>query len=352
MITNIIKRNNKIESFNKEKILKVIEKAFVKNGIENKQSIINVFDKVMEEIIKLDVSTIKVEEVQDIIQKNIMKEGYFEIATKFVEYRFVKKNERDRKNNIFESISNICKVTDRENANVGNGPSSKMLQIAETSAKEFNDAYLEDEKFLDAKLFNKVYDHDSSWGPVGTTTCCFIPLSKLEDNGFNTGHGFIRVPKRIRTAAQLACIALQANQNDQHGGQAYGWFDKDLVNSIKREFEWQKMNTINTLSFLGFIDNITEEDKKIIKSLDCTTDDLEELCELVYAEQKIVDDQYKQLKKKYKEVFNNLPSNLQEKISNLAWINTEQETLQAMEATVHNLNSMHSRAGEMRARIA
>lgn len=127
------------------------------------------------------------------------------------------------------------------------------------------------------------------------------------------------------------------------GGQAYGWFDRDLVNSVKREFEWQKMNTINTLSFLGFIDNISEEDKEVVKSLD--TEDLQELSELVYAEQKIVDDKYNELKAKYKDVFEKLPENLQNKISSLAWFNTEEETLQAMEATIFNLNSMHSRAG-------
>lgn len=134
------------------------------------------------------------------------------------------------------------------------------------------------------------------------------------------------------------------------GGQAYGWFDRDLVNSVKREFEWQKMNTINTLSFLGYIDSISEEDKKIVKSLD--TEDLQELSDLVYAEQKIVDNKYNELKAKYRDIFEKLPETLQEKISNLAWVNTEQETLQAMEATIFNLNSMHSRAGEMRARIA
>lgn len=346
MITNIIKRDNKLMPFDKEKILNVIRKAFVNNGLENESIINSVFERVMDEIIKTNLSTMKVEEIQDIIQKILMKEGYLDIAQKFIEYRFVHKEQRDRQNQIYTSISSICKVTDRENANVGNGPSSKMLQIAETSSKAFNDAFLEDKKFLNAKLAGKVYDHDASWGPVGTTTCTFIPLRTLIEKGFNTGHGFIRVPQRIKTAAQLACISLQANQNDQHGGQAFGWFDRDLVNAVKREYEWQKMNIINSLSILGFIDFVSEEEKEIINSLEISNDmDYEEICDLIYAEEKIKETQYKSLKGKYRDILNDLPQELKIKVEKLAWNNTEKETLQAMEATIHNLNSMHSRAG-------
>lgn len=121
--------------------------------------------------------------------------------------------------------------------------------------------------------------------------CTFIPLRKLLNNGFNTGHGYIRQPQRIKSAAALACIVFQANQNDQHGGQAYGWFDRDLAPYVKREFEWQIQNLKNNLASLG----------------------IEEFDE--------------------------------EKIKQIAWENTEKETFQAMESLVFNLNSMHARAG-------
>lgn len=121
--------------------------------------------------------------------------------------------------------------------------------------------------------------------------CTFIPLRKLLKNGFNTGHGYIRPPKRIKSAASLACIIFQSNQNDQHGGQAFGWFDRDMAPYVKREYKWQVKNLKENLMALG----ISVFDK--------------------------------------------------EKLEKTAWENTEKETFQAMESLVFNLNSMHARAG-------
>src|SRR5690606_3436684 len=128
--------------------------------------------------------------------------------------------------------------THRENANVGHGPSSKLLQIAEQVNRSFSENLVSPD-ILQAMRANILYPHDFSWYSVGTTTCTFIPLRKLLRQGFHTGHGFIRPPKRIRTAAQLACIIFQSHQNDQHGGQAFGWFDRDLAPYVQLEYEWQ-----------------------------------------------------------------------------------------------------------------
>lgn len=344
MILNVLKRDNSLVPFNEDKIKKVIEKAFTKNGIDNATIIDKIYDEVMFEINK-EEETISVEDIQDKIQNAIWKNGYNKIATKFIEYRFEHKKERERKSGIYKTIESICKVTDRENANVGNGPSSKMLQIAETSSKEYSERYILDKISKEAIDRNEIYRHDGSWDSIGTTTCTFIPLRKFLDNGFNTGHGFIRVPKRIRTAAQLSCIALQSNQNDQHGGQAYGWYERDLVPTVRREYDWQVMDTINTIAKLGFIKELNYEEVKVVESLDCEFQSYDDICDLIYAEEKIKEEEYRYLRRKYKEILSSLNSELREKIEKLSWEKTEKETLQAMEATVHNLNSMHSRAG-------
>ena len=189
-----------------------------------------------------------------------------------------------------ESIIKIINKTGRDNANVGNSPSAKHLQISEDVGKDFAKELLLSNEAVSALEDNKIYPHDLSWYPEGTLTCCFIPLDKLLKEGFNTGHGFIRSPKSIGTAATLACIMLQSNQNTQHGGQAFGFFDRDLAPYVTISFE---------------------------RNL-------------------------KELKKLFEDIGVEVNSDT---LKTKAWEKTERETFQAMEAVVHNLNTMHARAG-------
>lgn len=291
IIQFVIKRDGQKVRFNSEKIRNAIQKAFEANGIEDGK----IFDQITIDIIKAleqeGKSVQEVEHIQDVVEKAIADNGYFDIAKSFILYRDARTAERKKKERLFQKISSIIKITDRENANVGNSPSSKLLQISEATDREYAELYLTREEVLEAMKDNLIYPHDYSWMGIGTTTCTFIPLRKLLANGFNTGHGYIRSPKRIKSAVALACIIFQSNQNDQHGGQAYGWFDRDLAPYVKREFEWQIQNLKNNLASLG------------IKEFD------------------------------------------EEKIKQIAWENTEKETFQAMESLVFNLNSMHARAG-------
>lgn len=203
-----------------------------------------------------------------------------------------KNNKTLNGNKLFNDIKKITKVTDRENANVGNSPSAKLLQIAEATSKEYAmNILIKDKNILREMVDLKIYPHDFSWASVGTTTCCFIPFGKLLSQGINTGHGFIRPAKRIRTGANLMCIYLQANQNSQHGGQASGWFDEELAPCVLNEYKCQFNTIVENLKELGII---TYDEKEV---------------------------------------------------ESLAWRRTDEETFQAMEALVHNLNSMHSRAG-------
>lgn len=204
----------------------------------------------------------------------------------------IKNNNTLNGKKLFNDVKKITKVTDRENANVGNSPSAKLLQIAEATSKEYAmDILIKDKNILREMVDLKIYPHDFSWASVGTTTCCFIPFGKLLSQGINTGHGFIRPAKRIRTGANLMCIYLQANQNSQHGGQASGWFDEELAPCVLNEYKYQFNTIVENLNELGIISYNEKE------------------------------------------------------VETLAWKRTDEETFQAMEALVHNLNSMHSRAG-------
>lgn len=299
MIRNIVKRDGRVIDFDSRKIYNAVLKAFTdgncaKKEMSQKEESKKNADAVTKEVIKrLQLEgnkTVQVEHVQDIVERVISDLGFFDISKKYILYRNKRSIERKRKERVYKRISDIIKATDRENANVGNGPSSKLLQIAETASRDYSESFLTAEDVKKAMDDNYIYPHDYSWFGVGTTTCTFIKLSRLLHDGFNTGHGFIRPPKRIKTAAQLACIIFQANQNDQHGGQAYGFFDRDMAKYVGLERQWQIRQLDRTFETLG----IGEDREKIYEIAD-----------------------------KY----------------------TREETFQAMESLVHNLNSMHSRAG-------
>ncbi|HZW50048.1 MAG TPA: anaerobic ribonucleoside-triphosphate reductase [Bacillota bacterium] len=287
----IIKRDGRSVDFNSIKIYEAMKKAFKASNTEtDSQQLLLLMHQIVEQ---LPGDECTVEEVQDLVEQTLMRNAFYEAAKTYIIYREQRSKARDQRHKRNRVISNIVKLTDRENANVGNGPSSKLLQLAEVIGREFMETNLTDPDVLAAMRENILYAHDYSWGPIGTTTCCFIPLGKMLENGFNTGHGFIRSPKRIKAASALVAIILQSDQNDQHGGQAYGWFDRDMAPYVEKEYLWQLKDLRRSLTETGFADQMPSE----------------------------------------------------ETLAKVAWKKTEEETLQAMEALIHNLNTMHSRAG-------
>jgi len=290
-LKKIIKRDGRSVDFNSIKIYEAMKKAFKASNTEtDSQQLLLLMHQIVEQ---LPGDECTVEEVQDLVEQTLMRNAFYEAAKTYIIYREQRSKARDQRHKRNRVISNIVKLTDRENANVGNGPSSKLLQLAEVIGREFMETNLTDPDVLAAMRENILYAHDYSWGPIGTTTCCFIPLGKMLENGFNTGHGFIRSPKRIKAASALVAIILQSDQNDQHGGQAYGWFDRDMAPYVEKEYLWQLKDLRRSLTETGFADQMPSE----------------------------------------------------ETLAKVAWKKTEEETLQAMEALIHNLNTMHSRAG-------
>ena len=285
----IIKRDGRYADFDPGKIMQAMSQAFKATGVDADG--LQLFHLTRQVVEQLQGEVCTVEEIQDLVEQVLMQHNYYDVAKRYIIYREERSKAREFRHKRTQAVAQIIKQTDRENANVGNGPSSKLLQLAEIVGREFMEANLTEPEALAAMRENLLYAHDYSWGPIGTSTCCFIPLDSLLAKGFNTGHGFIRPPKRIKTASALAAIVIQANQNDQHGGQAFGWFDRDLSPYVEREYEWQMR-------------------------------DLQQSVEALHAEHPTL-----------------------ELLEQVAWEKTKRETKQAMEALIHNLNTMHSRAG-------
>lgn len=202
-----------------------------------------------------------------------------------------------------------------------------MLQYGSTVSKEFAKAYLMKPKFAEAHDNGDIHIHDLDFWPMGTTTCCQIDLKKLFKNGFSTGHGFLRPPKDIMSYTALAAIVIQSNQNDQHGGQAIPAFDYYMAPGVLLTFKKQfKQAIADFLDLTGF-DHFINMDKiaKDIDKLDSIDVDLS------------IFDSYAKESSEVKKIF--------KKAYDTAYKKTDRTTYQAMEAFIHNLNTMHSRAG-------
>ena len=216
----------------------------------------------------------------------------------------------------------------RENANVdGDGPMGTMLHFGSTVSREFAKAYLMDAKYARAHDEGYIHIHDLDFWAMGTTTCTQIDLNKLFKNGFSTGHGYLRTPNSIMSYAALAAIAIQSNQNEQHGGQSIPAFDYYLAPGVLKSFKKEFKQTLyDLLEFEGFIELINfNKIIEIIDKLESIEFDFGLFKDILYKSEKL------------KEILHNAYKKALQKV--------DRYTYQAMEAFIHNLNTMHSRAG-------
>lgn len=223
----------------------------------------------------------------------------------------------------------------RENANIdGNTAMGAMLKYGSEASKEFYLNFLINPKFANAHRSGDIHIHDLDFYTL-TTTCCQIDLIKLFKGGFSTGNGYLREPNDIRTYASLACIAIQANQNDQHGGQSVPNFDYAMALGVRKTFRKTYIN--NLIKVLNINYNIIKKELlKVIKSIE------EEGYEIKLGSNKFSIRLIERLSLNYK--VNEL-ERLIENVNKYSYEETKDATFQAMEALIHNLNTMHSRAG-------
>lgn len=349
----VVKRNGKKVDFDGTKIAMTIKKGFdslipdVDNATlqdvgYSEKDINKVYHAVMDRIKKefKDEERIKIETIQDLIEDELQKKHYQDVYESFKSYRERRTQSREafsdnkRLHKFLKNIENLGlksaheENTKRENGNVdGDTAMGTMLQLGATISKEFTKAYLMKRKFADAHDEGAIHIHDMDFMAMGTTTCCQIDLSRLFKDGFSTGHGHLREPQDIMSYAALAAIAIQANQNDQHGGQAIPAFDYYLAPGVLKTFKKQFKQIMN--------DYLDLEGLKPLVNMEKLAKDISKLTTI-----EIDIDEFDTYSKGSEKVHHMLALGYEKALQK-----TERITYQAMEAFIHNLNTMHSRAG-------
>lgn len=228
----VVKRDGREVEFNTDKIRNAIKKASNEVGESLKESeILICIQRVIKYIEESQKEKVSVEEVQNLVEKALVDSGHTNIEKAYSAYRRERTRVRDIKSDLMKVIKKIGVETDRDNANVGNNFSSKLLRIASESNKWHN-LYNMPKHLAKAHELGELYFHDLDSYNL-TTNCLHIPTGEVLSRGFNTGYGTIKAPKRIETAAELSCILLQSTQNDMFGGQSHPDFDNDMAQFIE-----------------------------------------------------------------------------------------------------------------------
>ena len=342
----IVKRDGRVVAFDAKQIYDAICKAFIASGKTDLSDAERVTDLVCAQVdkdYKNDNPT--VEQVQDIVEASLMNSGNAAVAKNYIVYRAERSKIREANTSLMKELADITfqdakdNNVKRENANIdGDTAMGTMLKYGSESAKEFYRAKVLEPRFAEAHKNGDIHIHDLDFYTL-TMTCCQIDLIKLFKNGFSTGDGFLREPNSIRSYASLCAIAIQANQNDQHGGQSVTNFDYAMALGVRKSYRKSLIaNIVKIFSLMS--------DEEILK------DDVKEIFHEVEEHQgiecRMKNDGFnkallKVLEDKYSAKVDNV-SKCFDKALNYAFVETREETLQAMEALVHNLNTMHSRS--------
>ncbi|AQS58307.1 anaerobic ribonucleoside-triphosphate reductase [Desulforamulus ferrireducens] len=229
MFAKIRKRDGREVAFDETKITDAIFRAAKAVGGEDRQTAMELTLEVLKMLKKkYNGHIFGVEEVQDMVEKVLIEAGHARTAKAYILYRHQRTRLRDAKSDLMDAVEEILEETNRENANVSNSPSAKMLQIASAASKKYYLTRLIPEEMSQAHARGDIHIHDLDFYGK-TLTCIQIPLGRLLKEGFNTGHGYIRPPRRPTSATALAAIILQSSQNDMHGGQSFAFFDRDIA---------------------------------------------------------------------------------------------------------------------------
>ncbi|MGL5650398.1 MAG: anaerobic ribonucleoside triphosphate reductase [Paraclostridium sp.] len=353
MIQAVKKRDGRVIPFNSDRITRAIFLAASKVAQrEGSVADYNVAELLTQDVIKLlnikfATNTPGVEDIQDAVVKVLIEKGHAKTSEEYIIYRTERNRIRNSKSRLMKSIGEITFADaddadiKRENANIdGNTAMGTMLQYGSTVSKEFCKTYMLKPEHAFAHDNGDIHIHDMDFLNMGTLTCCQIDLIKLFKDGFSTGHGFLREPNDIISYAALAAIAIQSNQNDQHGGQSIPFFDYGLAEGVYKTFK--KLYINNMIKALELYEGIEalDEIRDVVSYVEENTDTKASIS---------LDESYINLEKR--ELINrlNIKEDVAEKAQKFAYKEaykeTDRSTYQAMEAFIHNLNTMHSRAG-------
>lgn len=346
-ITQIRKRDGRLVPFHGDKIADAISKAFAatyKPGHETTAR--RLADEVMS-ILEVEGGICPdVEHIQDLVERVLMDNGYVQTAKSYILYRSERSRAREmntRLMKIYEDITFSDAVDSdikRENANIdGDTAMGSMLKFGSEGAKQFYDLYVLKPDHARAHREGDIHIHDLDFLTL-TTTCCQIDIRKLFAGGFSTGHGTLREPNDISSYSALACIAIQSNQNDQHGGQSVVNFDYGMADGVRKTFiRLYRQNLARALMLLAGQEDPENELKAILEQIREKTGlspTLEDCGAYFAAELPHLAPRFGSEDEMRK---------AQQFAHYRAWKETDRATYQAMEALIHNLNTMHSRAG-------
>ena len=347
IVQQIRKRDGRVVPFHENKIADAINKAFAatyKPGYEETAA------KLAHEVASvLEVEgkdCPEVEHIQDIVERVLMDNGYVQTAKAYILYRSERSRAREmntRLMKIYEDITfSSAKDSDikRENANIdGDTAMGTMLKYGSEGSKQFYQMFVMKPEHARAHASGDIHIHDMDFAPMGTTTCTQIDLIKLFDGGFSTGHGTLREPNDIASYTALACIAIQSNQNDQHGGQSIVNFDYAMAIGVRKTFKRiYRQNLARAVMLLEGESDPESAIKANLQKIEAETGLYPKLedCEAYFeAELPFLLEHYSQDEAEMRKC--------QKFAHARACKETDRATYQAMEALIHNLNTMHSR---------
>lgn len=355
-LKNVIKRSGLTVDYDRSKIYNAIAGAAkeIPDSMtdEEKESITSQVENTI-----ANLSSITVEEIQDVVEQVLMKQGFFDVAKHYIMYRQRHAERREAQKNLMKSYKDIffADAIDsdmkRDNANINTDASMGiMLKLGAEGAKHFVDNYVLPEEFALADKNNFIHIHDKDFSLI-TLNCCQIDLLKLFHGGFSTGHGFLREPNSIRAYASLACIAIQSNQNDMFGGQSINAFDFAMAEGVHKTFCKAVADEAYKSMVYRFGTEIAGDAKAFRDKFRSHMD---------YSRCRFTDGDAQPPLEAVEMILQALEATKPEELTeasvgdltqdavniyHLACADTTEETHQAMEALIHNFNTLHSRAG-------
>ena len=345
MLTKIIKRDGREVEFDRSKIAEAIFKAAQVLGGNNYEMAKDLAEKAEAHVEQAYPGIVPtVEQVQDAVEHTLIEHGHARTAKEYILYRAERTRVREMNTRLMKTLEDLTfkdavdNDVKRENANIdGDTAMGTMLKYGSESAKQFYEMYVLNPRHSKAHREGDIHIHDLDFLTL-TTTCCQIDIVKLFQDGFSTGHGFLREPNDIQSYSALACIAIQSNQNDQHGGQSIPNFDYGMAVGVAKTYA--RLYTKNLAKAAEILlDKVDMEER------------FKEIKARIYAEtgkKPLLENsgEYCALERPYlAELVGEEAERLQQFAIKYAERETERATYQAMEALVHNLNTMHSRAG-------
>ena len=346
MITQIKKRDGRLVTFNLEKIANAIFKAAQVHEGQDYNRALELSSQVVEYLENQHIDLPTVEQIQDAVERILIENGHSRTAKEYILYRAQRTRIREMNTKLMKTYEDLTFKSSaesdikRENANIdGDTAMGTMLKYGSEGAKQFYEMFVLDPVHSEAHKSGDIHIHDLDFLTL-TTTCCQIDIEKLFHNGFCTGHGFLREPKSIQSFSALACIAIQSNQNDQHGGQSIPNFDYGMTLGVKRTYV--KNYTLNMSKAI-----------ELLTGRDYAPDQMESLVSRIgedfHVQPELADqNKYRAYEKELLVQQGLTPEEVdhcQEFAVRHSRKETDRATYQAMEALIHNLNTMHSRAG-------